>query len=153
MQRYRYEKADPDYVFDREDKTDSIKDNIDLVDLIKSRFSLLTNRQLKYVNLQFIEGLSAKEIALKFGVTSSSVNSTTTSAINRLRNSFDLESKSRKIDKKSVEQYTLSGNLIATYPSLKEASIKTGVNVGSIHKVCEDRGDSGGGFLWEYTLV
>jgi hypothetical protein len=51
---------------------------------------------------------------------------------------------------KPVEQLTLSGRIIKTFPSVKEAELKTGVNSSNIVKVCKKTLLSAGGFLWKY---
>ncbi len=54
--------------------------------------------------------------------------------------------------KKIVYQYDIDGYLLAKYTSVKEASEETGVNRGSISKVCRLERNQAGGFLWVYDV-
>lgn len=51
---------------------------------------------------------------------------------------------------KPVQQLAVSGRIIKTYPSVKEAEEKTGVNSSNIVKVCKGVLLSAGGFGWKY---
>jgi group I intron endonuclease len=54
--------------------------------------------------------------------------------------------KSRKIT-----QYTLDSHIyLGSYVSIRQASITTGVSVGSIQAVLKGKGKHGGGYFWEY---
>lgn len=52
---------------------------------------------------------------------------------------------------KKVEQYTLDGEYIQTFDSLKDAWLKTGANIGSIGHVCKGLQKSSAGYLWKYA--
>ncbi len=54
---------------------------------------------------------------------------------------------------KSVNQYTLLGEFIATFKSAKEAANQTGVNRTSISKVCngQPHRKAAGGFIWQFV--
>lgn len=53
--------------------------------------------------------------------------------------------------KKAVNQYTIDGALIKTFPILNAAARETGVNAAHICDVCKGRRSSAGGFKWEYV--
>ena len=55
---------------------------------------------------------------------------------------------SRGVD--GVIQYSKSGEFIAEYYSLKEASRQTGCNLGHICSCCRGERKSTGGYLWKY---
>jgi hypothetical protein len=52
---------------------------------------------------------------------------------------------------RSVSQYTKQGIFICTYPSIKDASLKTGVNHTNIASCCRNEAKSAGSFLWRYA--
>lgn len=52
--------------------------------------------------------------------------------------------------KKSVLQFTKEGELIAEYPSTREAERKTGYSQSSISKCCKGKYKSAGGYIWKY---
>lgn len=52
---------------------------------------------------------------------------------------------------KRVNQYTLDGEYIHTFASLKDAWLHTGVAIGAIGTVCKGLGKSAGGYMWQYT--
>jgi F0F1-type ATP synthase delta subunit len=52
---------------------------------------------------------------------------------------------------KPVKQFDLNGKLLATYPSLSEASRKTKVALASISRVCRRKKLSAGNFLWSFS--
>ena len=52
--------------------------------------------------------------------------------------------------RKPVSQYSKDGDLIATFDSLKSASIATGILKSSISFCCLGRYKSAGGFIWRY---
>ena len=54
------------------------------------------------------------------------------------------------IIKKAVCQYTLEGVFVATFDSVKDASISTGANASYITQCCKGKRVSSGGFLWAY---
>lgn len=51
---------------------------------------------------------------------------------------------------KKVEQYTIHGNLVATYSSLKEAGEIAGVDSGGICGACKNKLFTVGGYIWRY---
>lgn len=57
-----------------------------------------------------------------------------------------------KIMSKPVQQYTLDGELISEFASVKDASLATGLSASRISSCCNRRKKSftGGGFLWKY---
>ena len=57
-----------------------------------------------------------------------------------------------KNQEREVHQFTLTGEYIASYKSLKEAERRTGVNISSIGHVCRRGrgGKSAGGYMWSY---
>jgi len=60
-------------------------------------------------------------------------------------------SQHNKVKEKPVNQYDLSGNFIATYPSISEAGRNVGVNRANIVSTCQGRIGFTGGFKWRYT--
>lgn len=58
--------------------------------------------------------------------------------------------KIRKKLYKSVNQYDLDGNLIATYTSAKEAAKITNSNYVSICQCCTGRNKTANGYIWKY---
>ena len=58
-----------------------------------------------------------------------------------------------KITKRRVTQLDMEDNEIETFESLDAASKSTGINDGSIVKVCKGSRNSAGGFKWEYADV
>ena len=67
------------------------------------------------------------------------------------KRSDETKEKLRIAHGKIVSQYTKSGCLIATYPSGKIASQKTGVDARHISQVCNGRRKSAGGYSWAFT--
>lgn len=55
-----------------------------------------------------------------------------------------------KLFSKTVLQYTKDGQFIAEYPSMMEASRKTGINNSCICMCCSGKRNSTGGFIWKY---
>lgn len=51
----------------------------------------------------------------------------------------------------SVEQWTLSGEYIETFPSIKIAKEKTGAN--DISRCCRGKYKQSGGFIWKYKMA
>lgn len=49
---------------------------------------------------------------------------------------------------KEVRQYTLSGELVGEYPSIRDAAFKTGMNAKSISRCCTNKRKSYKGFVW-----
>ena len=49
-----------------------------------------------------------------------------------------------------VLQYSIDGNLITEYCSVKEASAKTGSDESNISKACRGKLKTSGGFIWKY---
>lgn len=58
--------------------------------------------------------------------------------------------KNRKDESKPVEQYTLSMEFVAEYPSIKEAERQTGIHNSIISKCCRGERKSAGGYKWKY---
>lgn len=52
---------------------------------------------------------------------------------------------------RSVNQFTLSGHYVNTYPSISMASRKTGIQRTNINACCTRRASQAGGFTWEHT--
>lgn len=52
---------------------------------------------------------------------------------------------------KPVAQYTMSGNLIATYDSATDAERKTGISRGGIQRCCVGRYSQAKGYVWRYV--
>lgn len=53
---------------------------------------------------------------------------------------------------KSVQQYSMTGDFIAEYKSVREASDATGVNVNNIQECCyNEKRKATGGYIWKYT--
>lgn len=72
------------------------------------------------------------------------------------RNAKILASRKRlntKNQEREVHQFSLSGEYIASYKSLKEAERETGIHFSTIGNVCrrERGGKSAGGYLWSYS--
>ena len=57
----------------------------------------------------------------------------------------------REIAMHPVEQYDKEGNFVAKYPSLKDASQKTGFYYQGISACCRGKHMSCGGFVWKYA--
>lgn len=55
-----------------------------------------------------------------------------------------------KFSKKGVGQYSLSGEFIDVFESMREAELKTGISYPSISAVCNGRQKTAGGFIWRY---
>ena len=54
--------------------------------------------------------------------------------------------------KRSVQMFDKStGELLATFPSTREAERVTGINQGNISKCCNGKLKSAGGYVWKYT--
>lgn len=49
-----------------------------------------------------------------------------------------------------VQQFTLKGELIATYDSLTQAQKLTGIKVHNISQCCRGKSKTAGGFIWKY---
>ena len=58
------------------------------------------------------------------------------------------EAKRRKM--KPVLQYTLDGELIGEYESIKEAARQSGIHYGNICNCCVGRFHTAGGYVWKY---
>lgn len=57
----------------------------------------------------------------------------------------------KKVSKQTtIYQYNLSGELLNTFNSMKDAYIKTNISVGSISNCCNNKSKSAGGFVWKY---
>ena len=52
---------------------------------------------------------------------------------------------------KSVDQFDLDGNYIATYCSIKHASEKTKANMAAIGNCCNGRYRTAGGYVWKFS--
>ena len=54
---------------------------------------------------------------------------------------------------KRVEQYTIDGEYITEYPSVSDASRRTGINLGDIASCCRKREHckTAGGYVWKYA--
>lgn len=67
--------------------------------------------------------------------------------------SYDLQPHYKLIDKrlKEVLQFSLSGDFIARYKSVAEASKKTGLSKTCIARVCRGEREYSGGFKWKYS--
>lgn len=50
---------------------------------------------------------------------------------------------------KSVNQFTIDGVLVASYPSLIEAYRQTGINHGNISSCCNGKYKQSGGYIWK----
>lgn len=55
--------------------------------------------------------------------------------------------------KRKVSQYTMSDELVNTYPSLAEAYRQTGVRDSNIRECCAGRYKHAGGYKWEYVTT
>lgn len=53
--------------------------------------------------------------------------------------------------KKEVMQFSLTGELIARYKSVAEASEKSGLSKSCISRVCRGERKTSGGFIWKYS--
>lgn len=49
----------------------------------------------------------------------------------------------------AIQQIDKSGNIIATYPSMREAERQTGINNTRISAVCRGRSRQAGGYIWK----
>lgn len=61
-----------------------------------------------------------------------------------------IERKQNKGDSKITQQYDLSGNLVAEYPSAAEAGRKLDINDEGIRACCQGRYKTSGGYQWKY---
>ena len=52
--------------------------------------------------------------------------------------------------KKKIAQYTKDGRLIATFESLTDASIQTGISKSNISSVCLNKRKTAGNYIWKY---
>jgi len=50
-----------------------------------------------------------------------------------------------------VRQYTMNGEFVREYPSIKEAERKTGINNSAISKTCRGKYKYTGGYKWRYA--
>jgi len=66
-------------------------------------------------------------------------------------NSMTSKSYSKSAHLRSVTQYTLDGKKIQTFPSIAEASRKTGVEIMSISDCCRGIHKRSNSFLWRYS--
>lgn len=60
------------------------------------------------------------------------------------------EKLSNKFSKKCVAQYSLSGELICIFESMKKAELETGIFYPNISAVCNGKQKTAGGFIWKY---
>lgn len=65
-----------------------------------------------------------------------------------LKRSGETVEKIRLAHQVPVEQWSLDGNYIKTYPSIKHATIETGCN--DISKCCKGKYKQSGGYVWKY---
>lgn len=65
-----------------------------------------------------------------------------------LKRSNEIKEKMSLSRQLEVEQWSLEGNYIQTYPSIKNAAIETGCN--DISKCCRGKYKQSGGFVWKY---
>lgn len=65
-----------------------------------------------------------------------------------LKRSVETIEKMKMARQINVEQWSLDGNYIKTYPSIKQAVIETGCN--DISKCCRGKYKQSGGFVWKY---
>lgn len=153
QERFRYETRAVDAVFEFcEDKKDE-QTTSESIDLVTSRFGLLSETQRKYIIMQFAEGYSVSETAKKIGVSKTTINLKTKQGLNTIRASFSIDplgNRSRK--PKPVNQLTTDGELIGTFPSIIMAHKSTGAPLGGICDACNNRQDTSGGFLWEFVV-
>ena len=133
------------------DKKDYSHEN-DLIpiNLIKSKFNILTVRQREMMELQFIDGHTPQEVSERLKIDVAAVSRRTTIAINKLREAFNLKPKTRRITK-PVTQLSLSGKFIMEHESIHAAARKTGQHPGTISKACSKQTDTAGGYLWQYA--
>lgn len=54
---------------------------------------------------------------------------------------------------RKVDQYDKNGKFIKTFNSLKEAKEETGIDDGTIVKVCKGRRNHAGGYIWKYHVI
>lgn len=64
----------------------------------------------------------------------------------RKADSWDAENKTR-----AVSQYDLSGNLITTYPSIREAARRSGCLAGEIWRVCNGERKTTHSYAWRFA--
>lgn len=62
-----------------------------------------------------------------------------------------LENNQTKVYTRRVAQYDLNNNLLATFESIREASIKTGVPEKQIPRVCKGNRKTTYGYIWKYV--
>jgi hypothetical protein len=57
-----------------------------------------------------------------------------------------------KINQKKVVCLDMNGNIVSEYSGIKVASRETGINSGSICRVCNGKSPSAGGYKWKYGV-
>ena len=55
------------------------------------------------------------------------------------------------VNKRSVNQYDLSGNFIKTWDSIKSVEKELNISNQNICKVCQGRRNKAGGYIWKYV--
>lgn len=130
----KYRSFDPEYGFNRE-LGGTLKSKI-VPDNVKAHMGETRRGQLNHnYGKHFTEEHKAK-----------------LAASNRGKKRSDLtRERCQKAHEKKVAQYTLSGQLVATYQSGKKAAEATGACAGHIAKVCKGQRKSAGGFFWSYA--
>ena len=66
-------------------------------------------------------------------------------------NDLTIQKMKELASKSSVRQYSMDGQFIAEYSSMKEASLKTGIRQGSISNCCKGRCFTAGGSFWSLS--
>ena len=73
-----------------------------------------------------------------------------TNPIEPYKKEVPLESKKKMQHPRAVDQYTLDGEYIKTFPSIKDAQEYLGVPRGSIGKCCQNKRKTSNGYRWKY---
>ena len=56
-----------------------------------------------------------------------------------------------KARRRKVEQYTMQGEYVATFESIRDAGMSNGINEGSIGQCCLGKYKHAGGYIWKYA--
>lgn len=78
-----------DILVDLSDNNQSLQEGLQEGLLLETLKSILTDRELLYINMIIIQGFTAEEIARKFGITKQAVNQYKNRALKKLRSYFN----------------------------------------------------------------
>ncbi len=61
------------------------------------------------------------------------------------------ETKNKNLKKTNIEKLSLDGQLLKTYPSVKQASEEEGISLTGIYSACTGKQKTSGGYIWRYA--